>query len=182
MKQAIRIATMTASALAAGACATRQPEPAPIPPEIDAIAHAEVRDGGGRPIARASVTQVGDAVRVRIDSAGLPAGIYGAHVHAVGRCMAPGFESAGPHWNPSQRQHGRDNPQGQHLGDLPNLMVGTNGQGSFEFTIPNAALGGGSRAILDSDGAAIVVHARADDYRTDPSGNSGARIGCGELR
>lgn len=181
MGKAVRISALAVAAIAAGACVSRQPVPAPTPPSADATAYADVRDSGGRSVARAAATQVGDGVRVRVEAAGLPAGIYGAHVHAVGRCAPPGFDSAGPHWNPTQRHHGRDNPQGQHLGDLPNLMVGTNGQGMFEFTIPNAALTGGSRAILDADGAAVVIHARADDYRTDPSGNSGVRIGCGEL-
>lgn len=182
MREAIRIAALAATALAASACASRQADPAAGPPPADVSAYADIRDGSGRSVARGAATQIGDGIRVRIEAAGLPAGIYGAHVHAVGRCTPPAFDSAGPHWNPTQRRHGRDNPQGQHLGDLPNLMVGTNGQGMFEFTIPNASLTGGSRGILDADGAAIVVHARADDYRTDPSGNSGGRIGCGELR
>jgi Cu-Zn family superoxide dismutase len=175
-------ATLVAAALAAGACTSRQAEPERAPPPADVTAEADIRDRGGRTIARASATQVGDAVRIRVEGAGLPPGIYGAHVHTTGLCTPPGFESAGPHWNPNQRQHGRDNPQGQHSGDLPNLMVGTDGRGSYEFTVPGVWLSGGARPILDSDGAAIVVHAQADDYRTDPSGNSGARIGCGELR
>ncbi|HEX8216480.1 MAG TPA: superoxide dismutase family protein, partial [Allosphingosinicella sp.] len=140
------------------------------------------RDVAGRTVAAGSVTQTGDALRVRIDAAGLAAGVYGAHVHSAGRCAPPAFESAGPHWNPAGRQHGRDNPSGQHLGDLPNLLVGTDGRGSFEFTVPGSSLTSGSRRLLDSDGAAIVLHARPDDYRTDPSGNSGARIACGEIR
>jgi len=182
MKQAIRFAALTATALGLAACAARQPEPGPTPPPQMATAYADIRDSAGRTLARASATEVGDSVRIRVDAAGLPAGIYGAHVHAVGVCTPPTFDSAGPHWNPTNRQHGRDNPQGRHLGDLPNLMVGTNGQGSFEFTIASASLHSGPRAMLDGDGAAIVVHARADDNRTDPSGNSGARIGCGTLR
>jgi Cu-Zn family superoxide dismutase len=182
MKEAIRIAALTATALTISACAARQPKPEPAPSPEMATASADIRDSGGRTLARASATEVGDAVRVRIDAAGLPAGIYGAHIHTTGNCTPPTFDSAGPHWNPTQRQHGRDNPQGRHLGDLPNLMVGTNGQGSFEFTIAGASLGSGPRPILDGDGAAVVVHARADDNRTDPSGNSGTRIGCGTLR
>jgi Cu-Zn family superoxide dismutase len=170
------------AALATGACATAGRERAAVDaPPAPSVGQAEIRDTAGRTVARASVSQVGDAVRVRIESAGLAPGIYGAHVHSVGRCDAPAFESAGPHWNPTGRQHGRDNPGGQHLGDLPNLMVGTDGRGSFEFTIPGAALSGGPHPVLDGDGAAVVVHARPDDYRTDPSGNSGARIACGVL-
>ena len=178
MRQVPAIAAL-AAALAAAGCATdgRQPEPEPAAAVI--AAQADVRDPGGRTLARASATQVGDALRIRVEAAGLAPGIYGAHVHTTGRCDAPSFESAGPHWNPANRQHGRDNPRGQHMGDLPNLLVGTDGRGSFEFTIPGASLAGGGRRMLDGDGSALVLHARADDYRSEPSGNSGARIACG---
>lgn len=176
-----RTVVTIAAAFAAAACAS-QPgtEPEPSPPPL-AAAQAEIRDAQGRTLARASAAQTGDAIRVRVEAAGLPAGIYGAHVHTTGRCDPPAFESAGPHWNPTNRQHGRDNPRGLHMGDLPNLMVGTDGRGSFEFTIPGAWLTGGRPPLFDRDGAAIVIHARPDDYRTDPSGNSGARIACGVL-
>ena len=142
-------------------------------------AEADIKDSQGRSVAMASLTTAGDSLRVRIDATGLSSGAYGTHLHAVGRCQPPSFESAGPHWNPTSRQHGRDNPQGQHLGDLPNLLVGTDGRGTLEFTIPGASLDGGAAALLDGDGTSIVIHGRADDYRTDPSGNSGARIACG---
>lgn len=111
----------------------------------------------------------------------MPPGTYGAHVHTTGRCDPPDFASAGPHWNPTGQQHGKNNPRGMHKGDLPNLMVGTDGRGSFEFTIPRASISGGAMRMLDADGAALVVHQSADDYRTDPSGNSGGRIACGVL-
>jgi Cu-Zn family superoxide dismutase len=181
MKRAAIMATLVATALAAGACATRPAAPTAPPVPADVSAQADIRDGGGRTVARASAIQTGDALRVRVEAAGLPPGIYGAHIHMIGRCAPPAFDSAGAHWNPTGRQHGRDNPQGQHLGDLPNLMVGTDRRGSYEFTVPSAWLAGGARPVLDADGAAIVIHARPDDYRTDPSGNSGARIACGEL-
>ena len=162
-------------------CAARSTEPpVPLDPPTRS-ASAQLQDASGRNVAAASLTEAGDALRVRIEAAGLSPGIYGAHLHAVGRCDRPAFESAGPHWNPSAREHGRDNPRGQHMGDLPNLLVGTDGRGSFEFTIPGASLAAGSRRLLDVDGAAVVLHARPDDYRTDPSGNSGARIACGSV-
>ena len=142
-------------------------------------ARADVRDAGGRTLATAEATEAGGGLRLRIEAAGLAPGTYAAHVHGVGRCDAPGFESAGAHWNPLDREHGTSNPAGPHMGDLPNLMVGSNGEGSLEMTIAGARLGGGAAAMLDGDGAALVIHARPDDYRTDPSGNSGGRIGCG---
>src|SRR3954471_3153687 len=145
-------------------------------------AFAEIKGGDGRLVARAAVRAAGHSLRVRLEAAGLAPGTYGAHLHAVGRCDPPAFASAGPHWNPTIRQHGRDNPLGMHMGDLPNLVVGADGRGSYEFAIADAAFAGPSAdALLDTDGAAVVIHAQADDYRTDPSGNSGARIACGVL-
>lgn len=169
-----------------GCASTRGPDVAADPQMQSASSErlsveADLRDPTNRTKARAEIVQIGDSIRVKIASAGLPAGAYGAHLHAVGRCDAPTFETAGPHWNPSGQMHGKDNPQGMHRGDLPNLLVGADGQGSFEFTVPDATITGGVRALLDGDGAAVVIHQRPDDYRTDPSGNSGARIACGIL-
>jgi Cu-Zn family superoxide dismutase len=132
-------------------------------------------------MARATATQVGDSIRMKVEAAGMRPGTYGAHVHATGRCDPPDFASAGPHWNPTRQQHGKNNPGGMHKGDLPNLFVGTDGRGSFEFMIPGSSITSGATALLDGDGAAVVVHQTADDYLTDPSGNSGARIACGVL-
>ena len=149
------------------------------PPSAMTDARAELRDSAGRLVANASALSSGDRLRVRVEAAGLAPGSYGAHIHSVGRCDPPGFEGAGPHWNPTGREHGSQNPDGAHLGDLPNLLVGANGEGSFEFAIPAGRLAGGGSALLDEDGAALVIHANPDDYRTDPSGNSGARFACG---
>ena len=177
--RATTIAAAMMTALAAAGCATRAPVEADMPDPALGTAQADLRDAGGRTVARSSATQVGDSLQVRVEAAGLAPGSYGAHIHSSGRCDPPGFESAGPHWNPSNREHGRENPRGQHRGDLPNLMVGTDGQGSFEFTVPGAFLSARNGELMDADGASIVIHARPDDYRTDPSGNSGARIACG---
>lgn len=166
--------------LLAGCQAANNQEPASVEPPPRS-ASAQLRDVSGRTVAAASADETGDALRVRIEAAGLGVGVYGVHLHSAGRCERPSFESAGPHWNPANREHGRDNPRGQHLGDLPNLLVGTDGRGSLEFTIPGAALAAGDRRLFDADGAAIVLHARPDDYRTDPSGNSGTRIACGVI-
>jgi Cu-Zn family superoxide dismutase len=128
------------------------------------------------------LSQDGDSLRVRIESTALPRGSHGAHIHAVGLCTPPGFDSAGPHWNPAGRQHGKNNPAGMHLGDLPNLEIDAAGRGTLEYVVPSARMTGGAGALLDGDGSAVVVHATADDYRTDPSGNSGGRIACAAFR
>jgi Cu-Zn family superoxide dismutase len=141
----------------------------------------EIRKADGSLAARAMVWQDPAGLQVRVQAAGLPAGHYGVHLHEVGRCDGPAFTSAGGHWNPTGRQHGRLNPAGHHLGDLDNLDVDGSGAGRMEFTIPGAATGGAG-GLFDADGASLVIHAAPDDYRTDPSGKSGARIACGVLR
>ena len=175
-----RVLTSGVAALTLAACATNGDAPMPLETG-PAAATADARDVGGRIVASATAEESGDGVRIRIEARGLGQGAYGVHVHGVGRCDAPAFTTAGPHWNPTGQQHGKDNPQGMHKGDLPNLLVGTDGQGSFEYTIPGASIDGRTNAMLDDDGAAVVVHQAPDDYRTDPSGNSGNRIACGVL-
>lgn len=132
-------------------------------------------DGASRGSARLSDGAGG--ILVQVEAQGLPAGTHGIHIHTIGRCDAPDFASAGGHWNPTDRQHGRANPQGAHHGDLPNLTVGADGRGTLNMTTP----GGRLAELLDADGAALVIHASADDDRTDPSGNSGGRIACGVI-
>jgi Cu-Zn family superoxide dismutase len=125
--------------------------------------------------------QTAGGLAFRIDAAGLPHGVHGVHVHSVGRCDPPDFASAGPHWNPAAKKHGINNPMGPHAGDLPNVEVAANGVLGQSMTLPGAnifAPPGAPGALLDADGAALVIHANADDYKTDPSGNSGARIAC----
>ena len=116
-------------------------------------------------------------VTFRIDAGGLPVGIHGVHVHTTGRCEGPEFTSAGPHWNPTARKHGFQNPEGAHAGDLPNVTAAGNGWVRESVTLPRATYA----QLLDADGSALMIHAAADDYRTDPSGNSGGRIACAVL-
>jgi superoxide dismutase, Cu-Zn family len=144
------------------------------------LAKATVLDAKGATVGRAWISGDNGHAMLKLDVEGLPAGIHGVHLHTVGACTQPDFASAGGHLNPSGKMHGKDNPQGSHLGDLPNLTVEANGKG-----VLTAHVGGTdtelAAALFDADGTAIVVHAGADDYRTDPSGNSGSRIACGVL-
>ncbi|MDB5681249.1 MAG: superoxide dismutase [Sphingomonas bacterium] len=172
-----RIGTMTAL-MAAAALAGCTDEPrvgAPI--AGGRVAVATLRTPAGREIGRATVREVAGGLRVTIDARFLPPGMHGAHLHTVGRCEGPDFASAGPHWNPTAMKHGTMNPQGPHAGDLPNLSIGADGRGTVGINLPGA----GFDALLDADGAAMVVHADVDDMMTDPSGKSGARIACGVL-
>lgn len=167
-------AAMMILGLSLAGCATGQADRA----RADG-AGAVLRDAQGEEKAQASAVQVGDGVRISLKASGMAAGTYGIHVHAIGRCEAPDFRSAGAHWNPTSRQHGKDNPQGMHMGDLPNLVVGADGRGSVDYVIAAASLKSGATSMLDPDGASVMIHSTADDYVTDPSGNSGGRIACG---
>ena len=176
----MRYAMLTSlAALGLSACVTDDVDTGDV--DGPTTASAVLRDSAGRNVGTASVSEDESGLRVRIEATALPQCVHGAHVHAVGRCDAPGFTSAGPHWNPNGREHGSLNPQGPHHGDLPNLLVGTDGRGTLEFVLPAGRVGRGDQAMLDGDGASLVIHATEDDYRTDPSGNSGARIACGVL-
>jgi Cu-Zn family superoxide dismutase len=154
--------------LAASACAPVEPTGGAPMPLINAL---------GAPIGTVRAWQTAGGVTLRIDAGGLPHGIHGIHVHSVGSCVPPDFASAGPHWNPAGRQHGLNNPLGHHAGDLTNVEVAANGVLGEAVTIPGASMA----SLIDGDGASLVIHAAADDYMTDPSGNSGARIACAVL-
>jgi Cu-Zn family superoxide dismutase len=147
----------------------------------DTAAVAELKNTSGQTVGTARFTQAGNVVRILVETSGLPPGPHGVHVHAVGKCDPPDFTSAGPHFNPAGKQHGALNPQGPHGGDLPNLTVGPDGNGRMETTTEQLSLGSGSTSVWDADGSALVVHANPDDFKTDPTGNSGARIACGVL-
>ncbi len=132
----------------------------------------------GKALGRASVSEGAGGLTINVNGTGMPAGVHGIHLHEKGLCDGPKFESAGAHWNPGARKHGRDNPAGAHLGDLTNLEVSASGVPTASFAIPGAAMNGGANPLADADGTALVVHAKADDYKTDPSGDSGDRIAC----
>ena len=141
------------------------------------VSTANLVSSSGAVLGNVRVFSEPTGVMLRIDAAGVPAGQHGVHVHAVGRCDAPGFTSAGPHWNPTTRKHGHRNPAGFHMGDLGNLGVGADGKLVAGLLIPQATVD----ALRDADGSALVLHAKEDDEMTDPSGNSGDRIACAVL-
>jgi superoxide dismutase, Cu-Zn family len=143
------------------------------------IAYAELRDKDGATKGRATARQMGDGVHVTAALENVAPGTYAVHLHTTGICTPPDFTSAGPHWNPESKQHGKDNPAGPHKGDLPNVTIGADGRGNVSSHISGVTMTGSTNALLDADGAAVVLHAGVDDYRTDPTGNAGGRAACG---
>lgn len=139
------------------------------------IAYAEIKDKDGAGKGRATARSMGDGIHVTVAFENVNPGTYAFHVHSVGTCTPPDFTSAGPHWNPDGKQHGKDNPAGPHKGDLPNVTIGADGRGSASSHISGVTMAG----LLDADGGAVILHAGVDDYRTDPTGNAGGRAACG---
>jgi Cu-Zn family superoxide dismutase len=142
-----------------------------------AAASATVRNAAGRSLGTLTLAEGAQGVTLSGRLVGLPPGPHAIHIHGTGRCARP-FESAGAHWNPTNRRHGAQNPQGPHFGDLPNLAVAGDSTVTVQATTPGGTLRG-TNGLFDADSAAVVVHAQPDDYRTDPAGGSGDRIACG---
>ena len=142
-------------------------------------ARAPLSDARGRSLGQATLSQTSAGVLIKLSLQDVPPGPHGFHVHAVGKCEGPDFTSAGGHFNPTGAKHGLFAASGPHAGDMPNLIVPADGRLSAEVLVPHATLAGGVTSLFDADGSALVLHAAADDYASDPAGNAGARMACG---
>lgn len=145
-------------------------------------AHADIVSASGDKIGTATFVPSAGGVRVDVNVSQLPPGTHAIHIHAVGKCEGPEFKTAGGHFNPANKKHGRDNPAGPHNGDLPNIEVGPDGKATTSLLDTNVTLSEGPNSLFQDGGTSIVIHAMQDDYKTDPSGNSGARIACGVIQ
>jgi Cu-Zn family superoxide dismutase len=143
-------------------------------------ASAVLKDPKGNEVGQVTLTEVPTGVLLSLDLAGFPAGDHALHIHAVGKCEPPKFESAGPHFNPENKEHGLKNPQGPHAGDMPNIHIPKSGKVKIEVLNQMVSLSG-KNALLDDDGSAIVIHEGADDYTSDPAGHAGNRLACAAL-
>lgn len=150
------------------------------PPPTTTVASANLVRADGSPAGTATISRRDGGLWMSLSADAPAAGTYGMHLHMVGKCEGPKFTSAGAHWNPAMKMHGTENPMGPHAGDLPNVIAGADRKISFEQMLGDIQLTGAG-GLLDTDGATVMIHAMPDDYRTDPSGNSGDRIICGVL-
>jgi Cu-Zn family superoxide dismutase len=155
--------------------------PTPPPARIDVRASATINDVANTTIGNATFADTPAGLLVSISISGLGIGPHGVHLHAIGSCVTPGFASAGPHFNPSNRQHGFLNPAGHHAGDMPNIISPPAGVHRVQFLLEGVKLTGRG-GLMDADGASIVIHGAEDDLASDPAGNSGGRIACGVIR
>jgi len=140
----------------------------------------EVKDGQGKAVGDIVIWDEGTGVALELKLHDLTPGEHGIHFHQVPKCEGPDFKSAGGHFNPEGKKHGFDSPDGHHAGDMKNFTVGADGKASVRLEDSDVTLKDGPHSLLSS-GAAVVVHAKADDYKTDPSGNSGDRVACGVI-
>lgn len=144
-------------------------------------AHADIVGTDGKKIGIAKLTEAKNGVNITVEVSGLARGQHGMHIHETGSCTPPDFKSAGNHFNPLNKKHGTQNPAGEHIGDLPNLIVMEDGKGDAKALARGATLRKGKTSLLKEGGTAIVIHAQPDDYQTDPAGNSGSRVACGVI-
>jgi Cu-Zn family superoxide dismutase len=144
-------------------------------------AHADLFNPQGRKIGTAVMTQTANGVKIDVNIAQLPPGTHAFHIHTVGKCEVPDFKSAGGHFNPAGKQHGKDNPNSPHAGDMLNFEVDADGTAKFSTVNVTVSLDEGANSLFHEGGTALVIHEKADDYKTDPAGNAGNRIACGVI-
>lgn len=174
MRRIILVLGACASLLAGGVSAQQQ-----APGDKGVVVN--LKNVQGENIGTAVLSPAAQGVEIKLDVRNLLPGEHAIHVHQVPKCDPPDFKSAGGHFNPDGKHHGLQNPDGPHAGDIPNFTVGADGTAQMMVIAPNVTLGTDSRSVFSNGGTALVIHAKADDGKTDPAGNAGDRIACGVI-
>jgi Cu-Zn family superoxide dismutase len=141
----------------------------------------ELKDAQGKSVGSATIWEgnAGGGVGIELNLHDLPPGEHALHFHQNAKCEPPDFKSAGPHFNPDGKKHGLENPEGHHAGDMKNFTVDANGKAKVRTGDKDVNLGDDSHSLFSNGGTALVIHAKADDMKSDPAGNAGDRIACG---
>lgn len=143
----------------------------------------DLKNAKGDSVGTATLTQLAKGVKIQLDVKDIGEGEHAFHIHENGTCTAPDFKSAGGHFNPMKHKHGYDVAGGVHAGDMPNLIANDDGEAKLEYVNPNVTLKKGAKnSLLKKGGTALVIHAKPDDYKSQPAGEAGDRIACGEIK
>ena len=180
---ALLVSMLAGAVLADDAMAKKPPpvKPEPAKPVATKPVTVKLSDAKGTSVGTATLTADPGGVKITLAVKGLTAGDHAIHVHETAKCDAPDFKSAGGHFNPEHKKHGQSNPDGAHAGDMPNFTADAKGGSTATVIAPGVTLDDGPHSVFTGGGTALVIHAKADDLKTDPAGAAGDRIACGVI-